>query len=164
MFHLSLTIDVIARSVSDETIPDAPRNDTGAPSDLDFMWKNIVALIESNPTKTLLMQSGSYLLNLTDEIIEVGLSKDMFLPRLEQDTKKKEVILKAVKLASSKEPKTFRFRVMPRENPIQFKVESALNTPVQEQNIEIKKTPVKSHNDNEFTTAIKDLLGAKRID
>ncbi|GEM_PF-2129069 len=140
---------------------------TSGLQDLDFIWKNTVSLIESNPTKTLLMQSGSYLLNLTDEIIEIGLSKDMFLPRLEQDTKKKEMLLKAVKLASNKEPKVIRFRIMPRENPIQFKAEPVLSLTAEEQIItstEVKKTPVKSHSDNEFTAAIKDLLGAKEID
>ena len=145
-------------------------------SDLDVLWQRIVSLIESNPTKTLLMQSESYLLNLNENLLEVGLSKDMFLPRLEKDDKKKEMILKAAKLASGIEPKVIRFRLLPRptvkKEVIASKEEDVLNggieTPVngsQIQSVSVKERKVMHVVDeDEFSRVVKDLLGAKEID
>lgn len=136
-------------------------------SNLDTLWKKIVSLIESNPTKTLLNQSESYLLSLTNDLLEVGLSKDMFLPRLQNDTKKKDMLLKATKLASGKEPKTIRFHVLPRT------LEPSLASGNSEdEKFEIEETSqkpkAKSHKlsveDDEFSRTIKDLLGAKEVD
>ena len=140
------------------------------PDDLDSTWKKAVSLIESNPTKTLLTQSDSYLIKLTNDIVEIGISKDMFLPRLEQDTKKKEMILKAIKLSSNTEPKTIKFRVQPRpkikeeietnNHESQFE-ENDLKTDVPNKE---KRVTQSGENEDEFTRTIKDLLGAKQID
>ena len=147
-------------------------------SDLDLLWSKIVALIDSNPTKTLLMQSDSYLLGLAENVMEVALSKDMFLPRLEKDTKKKEMILKATKLASNIAPQVLKFKILPRET-IKPKTEEAVNRVVSDLEgveteipvvasvgiSEIKnKKIIQSNNDDEFTRTVKDLLGAKEID
>lgn len=147
-------------------------------SDLDLLWSKIVTLIESNPTKTLLMQSDSYLLGLTENVMEVALSKDMFLPRLEKDIKKKEMILKAAKLASNIAPQVLKFKILPRET-IKPKVEEAVSKVVSDLEAieteipvvasvgisEIKsKKIIQSNNDDEFTRTVKDLLGAKEID
>ena len=76
----------------------------------------------------------------------------MFLPRLEKDDKKKEVILRAAKLASSLEPKIIKFRVLPRQK--------------EQEEVTSNEPQAANHNsssDNDFTSAIKDLLGAKEI-
>ena len=127
--------------------------------DLDSLWVKIVSLIDSNPTKTLLTQSESYLLTLTNDLIEVALSKDIFLPRLEKDVKKKEMILKAVKLASNIEPQTLKFRILSRETS---KVHKSVISEIEKAPNDIEKIPLRS-NDDDFTKTVKDLLGAKEI-
>ena len=123
---------------------------------LDSTWNKITSLINSNPTKTLLSQSGCYLLNLRDDLIEIGLSKDMFLLKLQKDERKKEMILQAVKLATGKELKEIRFKLQPRENE---KAKSQTeNTPVL-----IAQSSVLNKED-EVSKAVKDLLGARQID
>ena len=139
-------------------------------TDLDSIWKQIIGLIESNPTKTLLNQSGSYVISLTEDLIEIGITKDTFLPRLEKDAKKKEMIIQAIKAACNKEPKDIRFRVMPRQkeeltiqtndtltdSEIQFNPPPHPNPIIKEQS--------SSLDDDDFTRAVKDLLGAKKAD
>ena len=130
-------------------------------SDIDALWNKIISLIDSNPTRTLLMQSESYLININNDLLEIGLSKDMFLPRLEKDTKKKEMILKAAVLASSFTPQVIRFRVLPRTNGHkQCDIERNESPTISHQ------SPATSHepaNEDDFTRAVKDLLGAKEI-
>lgn len=124
------------------------------PHDHDILWTKIINLIDSTPTKTLLLQSGSYLLSLTNEIIEIGLTKDIFLPRLEKDQKKKDMIIKAAKLTSGTEPKTIKYRVLPK--PQELKTNTIASRTI------IEDTS-KKEGDN-FTIAIEDLLGAKKLD
>ncbi len=141
----------------------SPRNDN---SDLDSLWKNIVSLVESNPTKTLLTQSESYLLQLTEELVEVGLSKDMFLPRLDQDTKKKEMILKAVKLASGLNAKLIKFKVVPRQTKFEQQVISNELPVTNHELLATSHNPQainKPHSSDDFTNAVSELLGAKEI-
>lgn len=148
-------------------VADVPTSHINDTADLDTLWKKIVNLVESNPTKTLLNQSGSYLLSLTNDLLEVGLSKDMFLPRLQNDTKKKDMLLKAAKLASGKEPKTIRFHVLPRTLEL-----SLVSSNSEDEKFEIEETSQKSKaksqkpviEDDEFARTIKDLLGAKEVD
>ncbi|MBI3591759.1 MAG: DNA polymerase III subunit gamma/tau [Candidatus Melainabacteria bacterium] len=155
---------------------------TPASTDLDTMWKKIISLIESNPTKTLLLQSESYLLSFSNDLLEIGLSKDMFLPRLGQDTKKQEMILKAAKLAGGMGPQVIKFRFLPKpviKKEIEIKssdnlmpdgngyndnVHKVLNHNSNQviSNKEKKVTP--SADEDEFTKTVKDLLGAKEID
>ena len=133
------------------------------PNDLDNIWNKVLGFINSNPTKTLLIQSGCYLLILEDDFAEIGISKDMFLPRLKNDVKKKEMILNAIKLATEKTPKELRFRFQPKV----IKESSMIN-----QELTIKETEVvlkkefqdQSPDDSELSRAIVDLLGAKPVD
>lgn len=120
-------------------------------NDQDATWTRIVSHVESNPTKTLLNQSGCYLLSLSEKAIEIGLSKDMFLPRLEKDTKKKEMILHATKIACGFEPEVIKFKFLPRQSEM-------IKTPNFSEHHE------QPSNDDDFTKAIKDLLGAKQIE
>ena len=136
---------------------------------LDTMWNKIVSLIDSNPTKTLLSQSGSYLLSLTNGTLEIGLAKDMFLPRLEKDEKKKEVILHAAKLASGIEPKIIKFRLLPREQkPTSIdNEEQSIKHETQNMRFETNvsgQSERGERGESAFSTAIKDLLGAKELD
>ncbi len=120
-------------------------------SDLDTLWQRAVSLIESNPTKTLLRQSESYLLQLKDDFVEVGLSKDMFLPRLDQDSKKKEMILKALESVSGLSPQLIRFKVAPRKaNTVLF--------------VEDSKKGHTPRSSDDFTNAMTELFGAKQVD
>ena len=145
-------------------------------SELDVLWQRAVSLIESNPTKTLLRQSESYLLQLSDDIVEVGLSKDTFLPRLDQDVKKKEMILKALELASGTIPKAIRFKVVPRKtkpilavindeqlegNP-ELQMES--NGLPQTASQKLQASGYKSGSSDDFTNAMTELLGAKQVE
>ena len=132
-------------------LPAGPCNDN---TNLDTLWTQIVSLIESNPTKTLLTQSESYLLQLTEELVEVGLSKDMFLPRLDQDVKKKEMILKAVKAASDLDPKLIKFKVLPRQ--IKYEQRATSN--------EQRTMNHSPRSSDDFTNAVSELLGAKQIE
>ena len=134
--------------------------DKELPSNLDTLWYSIVSLIESNPTKTLLTQSESYLLQLTEELVEVGLSKDMFLPRLDQDTKKKEMILKAVKLASGLNTKLIKFKVVPR----QAKSESRITSHESQVTSHKPQAISQPRSSDDFTNAVSELLGAKQIE
>ena len=130
---------------------------------LDTLWKQIVGLIESNPTKTLLNQSESYLINLTDEIVEIGLSKDMFLPRLDQDTKKKEMILKAVESATSFHPAVVRFKVLARQKTEETEKPVFQNEPTSPR-AKDSHSPQKSEpTTDEFSNAVSELLGAKPV-
>lgn len=124
--------------------------------DFSDIWNRIISLINSNPTKTLLSQSGGYLINLGDDLIEIGLSKDMFLPKLQKDERKKEMILQAVKLATGSEPKEIRFRLAPREQ----KNEIAITKPSES----LKNQTSKEASEDEVSKAVKDLLGARQID
>ena len=151
-------------------------------ANLDTLWHSIVSLIESNPTKTLLNQSESYLLHLSGELIEIGLSKDMFLPRLDQDVKKKEMILKAVKLASELDPKTIKFKVVPRKIKFEplatshpalegrgslHEVErqpSATSHPALEGRGSLHEVERQPRSSDDFTNAVSELLGAKQIE
>ena len=136
---------------------------SGAILDLDSMWLKIISLVESNPTKTLLHQSGSYLISLTDSILEVGIEKDMFLPRLKNDAKKQEMILKATKLASSINAKEIRFKVLPKpqKEPVESdSSEETLETKITKSEIKLQAAPP----GDEFAMAIKDLLGAREIE
>jgi DNA polymerase-3 subunit gamma/tau len=143
-------------------------------SDLDTLWPKIVNEIESNPTKTLLNQSDSYLLGLNEELLEIGLSKDMFLSKLEKDEKKKESILEAVKLCTKIESKIIKFRFLPRVKPVveqaisseQLIVNSELNLDTSDivKKSDPRPTIHKSLATDDFTKAIEDLLGAKQID
>ncbi|MBI2995649.1 MAG: DNA polymerase III subunit gamma/tau [Candidatus Melainabacteria bacterium] len=134
-----------------------PQNlETSKPQNLETSWKQAISLIDSNPTKTLLNQSESYLISLSSELAEIGLSRDMFLPRLEQDTKKKEMIIRAIKLSTNIEPKVIRFKVEPHA---QISETSKL------QNLEtLKPRNLETSNDDELSRSIKDLLGAKQIE
>lgn len=136
-------------------------------SELDVLWSGAVSIIESNPTKTLLTQSESYLLQLNGDVVEVGLSKDTFLPRLEQDTKKKEMILKALQTISGLSPKTIKFKVVPRVK----KSESLSVNQMVEIDSESKTTPQQTYkssvtprSSDDFTNAMNDLLGAKQVE
>ena len=151
---------------------------TGQVSNLDLVWSKIISFIDSNPTKTLLNQSDCYLLSLTADLIEVGVSKDMFLPRLEKDEKKKEMLLKAAKLASGFSPASIRFKLKPRQlvkneiettgnglegnsdkhSELQPSVSQPAKTNLQEN--KVKNDP----NEDEFSRTVKDLLGAKQIE
>ena len=152
-------------------------------TELDTLWRNIVGLIESNPTKTLLNQSESYLLNLSAQVIEIGLSKDMFLPRLEKDQKKQEMILKATKAASGIEPKAIRFKVQPNQRSGTKSQKSEVSTteqPTTQQQHNTAEPPAHTVGEarslrerqsnsvtepqDDFTRAIGDLLGAKQIE
>lgn len=135
---------------------------------LDTIWGKIVSNIDSSPTKALLSQSDSYLTSLSDETVEIGLSKSMFLPRLKDDTKKKEIILRAVAHVTGKTPTQIKFKVAPKEKKV--KVQTKQEAPiVQEQNsthvepvnqnISVSPTP----SDDELSGALKELLGAKEI-
>ncbi len=147
-----------SKEIVSSALSEPPRNDN---SDLDILWQRIVGLIESNPTKTLLAQSESYLLQLTKEIVEVGLSKDMFLPRLDQDAKKKEMILKAVNIASGLDPKLIRFKVVPRQTKRELFVETSK---LPEAKVELKANIHTARSSDDFTNAVSELLGAKQIE
>ena len=135
-------------------------NKDSNPLDLDVLWQQIISLIESNPTKTLLTQSESYLLQLTNDLLEVGLSKDMFLPRLEQDIKKKEMILKAVKSASGLTTKLIKFKVVPRQTKYESRVTSHESQVISHKPQAINQP----RSTDDFTNAVSELLGAKQID
>ena len=152
---------------------DTPARRYADTTDLDMLWKNIIGLIESNPTKTLLMQSESYLISLSEDVVEIGVSKDMFLPRLEHDTKKKEMILNSAKQASGKEPKIIKYRFLPRKlEQNSFESTPAVKTNDSEDGnfsseakISYKsKIEESSFQSDDLTGAIKNLLGAKEID
>ena len=137
--------------------------------DLDVLWNKILTLIESNPTRTLLTQSGGYLITLTNEILEIGLSKDIFLPRLEKDIKKKEMILKATKLACGFEPKIIRFKIVLKEKGHEsLMIQSELpNSESLFANYKPQTTNNQSNineEDDEFSRTVKNLLGAKEIE
>ncbi len=178
----SVSLSTVTNNEINSPVLDVSSNDSAlkvnSQSDLDLLWNKIISLIDSNPTKTLLMQSDSYLLSLAENVMEVALSKDMFLPRLEKDAKKKEMILKAAKLASNIAPGTLKFKVLPRET-VKSKTKEIVNIirpGLDDVEIEIPvvasvnmaeikdKKPMRSNNDDEFTRTIKDLLGAKEID
>lgn len=134
-------------------------------SDLDATWKKLLSYIHSNPTKTLLTQSGGYLLGIHKDCLEIGLVKDMFLPRLEKDEKKKEMILQAAKLATGKELKKLRFRLEPRSavspnSDALIKMPRNKQTTIDNKNLQ---SDIVEEND-EASKAIRDLLGAKKID
>ena len=133
-------------------------------SDLDLLWPKIVSLIESNPTKTLLSQSESYLLSVNSSLVEIGLSKDIFLPRLEKDEKKKEMILSAVKTATGIEPGSIKFRFLPRAINKSIEITSSPEINVQSPVLEYKKKSSESKETDDFTKAVEDLLGARQID
>lgn len=152
--HVTVRKDEISTKPSQEPEETNGATDKNLPSDLDVLWQQIVSLIESNPTKTLLTQSESYLLQLTEELVEIGLAKDMFLPRLEQDIKKKEMILKAVKLASGLDTKLIKFKVVPKQmkNKQQIISHGA------------SVTSYEPRSTDDFTNAVGELLGAKQIE
>lgn len=152
--HVTVRKDEILTKQSQEPEETNDATDKNLPSDLDILWQQIVALIESNPTKTLLTQSESYLLQLTEELVEIGLAKDMFLPRLEQDAKKKEMILKAVKLASGLDTKLIKFKVVPKQMKSRQQITSH-GSPV---------TNYEPRSADDFTNAVGELLGAKQIE
>ncbi|OGI09102.1 MAG: DNA polymerase III, subunit gamma and tau [Candidatus Melainabacteria bacterium RIFCSPLOWO2_02_FULL_35_15] len=152
--HIITRKDEILTKQSQEPEDTNGATDKNLPSDLDVLWQQIVTLIESNPTKTLLTQSESYLLQLTEELVEVGLSKDMFLPRLDQDAKKKEMILKAVKLASGLDTKLIKFKVVPKQIKSRQQITSHRS---QTTNHEPRST-------DDFTNAVSELLGARQIE
>lgn len=137
-------------------------------SELDSLWPKIVSFIESHPTKTLLNQSECYLLSINSDLLEIGLSKDMFLPRLEKDEKKKEMVLEAAKLATGIESKAIKFRSLPRpKQKVETKeFKSEENTPDSISEVSSNQgQPVHaSKATDDFTRAIEDLLGAKQID
>ena len=149
--------EIASPVISEPSYNDVKVQSSGLRSNLDSTWNKVVNLISSNPTKTLLTQSGSYLTVLSEDLIEISLSKDMFLPRLEKDEKKKEMILKAVKEVSGFEPRTIRFKVLPRE---EVKKQESTSSPTLQPS---GSTAAGSGNDDDFTRAIKDLLGAKEI-
>lgn len=120
---------------------------------LDIMWDKIVQQIESNPTRALLSQSDSYLVDLTEEIIEIGLSKDIFLPRLKDDAKKREMILHAVTMVTGKKPKNIKFKLLPRFKKPEVQTRKDLEEGIKDIQLD----------DDEVTKAVKDLLGAKEI-
>ena len=152
--HIITRKDEILTKQSQEPEDTNGATDKNLPSDLDVLWQQIVTLIESNPTKTLLTQSESYLLQLTEELVEVGLSKDMFLPRLDQDAKKKEMILKAVKLTSRLDTKLIKFKVVPKQIKSRQQITSHRS---QTTNHEPRST-------DDFTNAVSELLGARQIE
>ena len=132
-------------------------------TDLDTLWPKIVSEIESNPTKTLLNQSESYLLGLNEELLEIGLSKDIFLSKLEKDEKKKESILEAVKICTKIESKAIKFRFLPRVKPKVEIIEQIED--ITEVSAYSASQPSASHEPtDDFTKAVEDLLGAKQID
>lgn len=135
-------------------------------SELDSLWPKIVSFIESHPTKTLLNQSECYLLSINSDLLEIGLSKDMFLPRLEKDEKKKEMVLEAAKLATGIESKAIKFRSLPRPKQQKAEVkELEVDTSLQvEEKIQQAQPAHASKATDDFTRAIEDLLGAKQID
>ncbi|MBI1858478.1 MAG: DNA polymerase III subunit gamma/tau [Candidatus Melainabacteria bacterium] len=129
-------------------------------------WEQILNLINSNPTRTLLMQSGGHLLALNGDCIEIGLTKDMFLPRLKSDKKKAEIILQAVKDATELEPRDIKYRVV--ENAPKNMVQEQLPRPstIQEgtkDNVLVKPVLKTSSEDDALSGAIKDLFGAKEL-
>ncbi len=174
------TQDIVLKEQSDEAISQAvhkesnkiassalsepPRNDS---SELDVLWSGAVSIIESNPTKTLLIQSDSYLLQLQGDIVEIGLSKDTFLPRLEQDIKKKEMILKALQTISGLNPKTIKFKVVPRikkSESLSVNQESETNSESKVIPQQTYKSSVTSRSSDDFTNAMNELLGAKQVE
>lgn len=152
--HVTVRKDEISTKPSQEPEEVNGATDKNVPSDLDVLWQQIVTLIESNPTKTLLTQSESYLLQLTEELVEIGLAKDMFLPRLEQDIKKKEMILKAVKLASGLDTKLIKFKVVPKQMKSEQQMTSHRS----------QATSYEPRSTDDFTNAVGELLGAKQIE
>ena len=135
---------------------------------LNSLWNKIVSLVDSNPTKTLLAQSESHLISAENDLLEVGISKDMFLPRLRDDAKRKEIILKAAKAATGKDFKVIKFAVVPGKKPValtsivQGNGQSSSNngespTPGSKQ---LKNT---SENKDEISKTLSDLLGGKEI-
>lgn len=129
-------------------------------------WEQILNLINSNPTRTLLIQSGGHLLALNGDCIEIGLTKDMFLPRLKSDKKKAEIILQAVKDATELEPRDIKYRVV--ENAPKNMVQEQLPRPstIQEgtkDNVLVKPVSKTSSEDDALSGAIKDLFGAKEL-
>lgn len=150
-------------------------------SNLDETWEAIVGFVESIPTKTLLIQSESFLMQLNGEIVEVGVVKDMFLPRLKDDKKKQEMILSATKIATGLTPSEVRFQVQPDgKSPLKVKktapkTESSKNgsePQTQSQEASGNSEPAPSLNahappsedSDEFSKAMTDLLGAKKLD
>ncbi len=155
-----------ARLAKGGKISELPIPTISEPQNLDSLWQKAVSLIESNPTRALLNQSESYIINLTNDILEVGISKDMFLPRLE-DLKKKEIILKAIKLASGIEPTRIKFQVIPRVRESQTVskgiIEEKNNHPAT--SYKQQTTTYESiATEDEFTRTVKDLLGARQIE
>ncbi len=139
--------------------------------DLNSLWTQIVSLIESNPTKTLLNQSESYVISLSKDLLELGIAKDTFLQRLEKDSKKKEMILQATKTVSGIEPANIRFRILARAkepNEVEGNITQASLQQKDPPSLNLVTSNISQKNndpsDNDFTKAIKDLLGAKKID
>lgn len=159
---------LVSESLSPPTPPSNVAISQTPISELDSLWPKIVGFIESNPTKTLLNQSESYLLSINDELLEVGLSKDIFLPRLEKDEKKKEMILEATKIATGISTKSIKFRFLPRpKQKVETKEQvSDISPSIEEQpQSPITKSKTRSNEPaDDFTRAIEDLLGAKPID
>ena len=146
----------------------SPRNDN---VDQDSLWQKIVSLIESNPTKTLLMQSESYFLNILNNVLEVGVSKDMFLPRLENDARRKEMILKAAKLATGQEINNIKFKVIPRQKTITDpgisniqEVQNDINQSLAMTKPVTKQKKEQASEQDDFSKTVGELLGAKQID
>ncbi len=156
-------------AISQTLHKESKKNDN---ADLDEVWQRTIGLIESNPTKTLLRQSESYLLQLTSELIEIGLSKDMFLPRLDQDAKKKEMILQAVELASGLSPKTIKFKVLLKQIKQDSKLSETnasdsliLPSVEQDKSGSAQSSALnKARSSDDFTNAMSELLGAKQVE
>lgn len=159
----SLKTDSCSEDVSKE-LPAKEEPEIG----LDSLWNKIVNLVESNPTKTLLTQSESHLISVDNDLIEVGISKDMFLPRLKDDTKRKEIILKAAKSATGRDFKFIRFAVVPGKKSVilpsvtQENGQTALHSG--ESIIPVSKILNSApESTDELSKTLTDLLGAKEI-
>lgn len=129
-------------------------------SGLDAIWSRMLDSINSIPTKTLLMQSGGHLLLLKDDFIEIGLVKDMFLPRLKNDNKKRDIIIKAAQEATGLNPKEVRYRVV--QSLSNAKNNSSLESNIIQEANNTKQSK-SSENDDDLSKAVKDLLGAKEL-
>lgn len=149
-------------------------------NDYEGTWKKIVGMISSNPTKTLLLQMDSYLIGVSEDLLEIGVQKDMFLPRLKDDQKKIELILNAVKIVTGISPKDIRYTLKKRENKLEDKsIQVNLDIENKYENVddsldpipvsppissdEIPKTSVYEDNDDDLAKAVKTLLGGRKI-
>ncbi len=126
---------------------------------LDSLWNKIVNLVESNPTKTLLTQSESHLISVDNDFLEIGISKNMFLPRLKDDTKRKEIILKAAKSATGRDFKLIKFAVVPGKKSVIPPASNSDESVIPASKI-LNNTPEST---DELSKTLTDLLGAKEI-